>query len=161
MRRFRAFIVPAIAGLSVAGLVTLGPAAQATTQGQMIHLNGQPVDLGGGSAEPCYAGLDFVIQGNAHDHSFTNPNGDFWENATIQGQVSLVDTGGTGNLPGTLVATGGHGEAWFGIESNNGAMVMHFKDSVFINGVRIQQNGQFVLNANGVPVVTNTTASCG
>ena len=35
-------------------------------------------------------------------------------------------------------------------------MVMHGKDDVFLPSGRLQQNFQFVLRANGVPVVTSS-----
>ena len=160
--------MPAIAGLSVVGLVTLGSAAYATSQfQQQLHLDGVPVDLGFQSAAPCFPGLDIVIQGNAHEHTQVNPNGDVWVNDTVEGQVSLVDTSGNplaeqGTYPpGVLVATGGHGEAWFGLEQNNQVANMHFKDDLFINGVRIQQNGQFTVDKYGNPHVTNVRTTCG
>lgn len=39
-------------------------------------------------------------------------------------------------------------------------MVMHGKDDVFLPSGRLQQNFQFVLNANGMPVVTSVTSRC-
>lgn len=153
MSRIRVLIVSAIG----AGALALGLGASpafATTQQQMIRIPaGAAIDIG--PAAPCAPGDIVITAGNGHDHFFTNPNGDFWENATIEGTASLVDP-----ATGVTLEQGGHGEAWFGIESNNGAMVFHFKDSVQLPSGRIQQNGQFVLNANGVPVVTRVTASC-
>jgi hypothetical protein len=145
-------LIPALV-LGLGALFLVAPSAGATTQQQMVDLTGIPIDIG-----PAGCGLvgDLVITGNGHDHFFTNGNGDFWENATVEGQVTLVDP-----VSGAVLETGGHGEAWFGIQANNGAQVMSFKASVQLPTGRIQQNGHFTVNANGVPVVSNSTAKCG
>ena len=99
-----------------------------------------------GSLAPCLP-YDLVITGNGHDHSFTNNNG-FWENATVTG----VGVAG----PYT-----GKGEAWFTFNDNRQNVVSTFKDMIqFTGGLKIQQTGTFVINANGVPVVTKATTSC-
>ena len=136
--------------LGALGAAVLPATAQATTTQQMLRLNGAPIDVG---PAVCVPG-DLVITGQGHDHSFTNPNGDFWENATVSG----TGTAGDGFT--------GHAEAWFGIESNNGASISHFAvnaQGTTANGtsVRIHQTGQFTVNANGVPVVSNTVTNCG
>jgi hypothetical protein len=139
--------------MTAGALIAFAAPAGATTQQQKLHLDGVPIDIG--SALPCLAG-DIVIQGNAHDHFFTNPNGDFWENATIEGAATLVDPS-----TGAVLEVGTHGEAWFGIESNNGAMVNHFKDSVNFPGVQVFQSGQFVVLPNGNVHITRFTTTCG
>ena len=145
MIRIRAATVPVLAGLTAALAFTFAPAAGATTQQQMVDLTGIPIDVG--SLAPCLP-YDLVITGNGHDHSFTNNNG-FWENATVTG----VGVAG----PYT-----GKGEAWFTNNDNRQNSVLTFKDMIqFTGGLKIQQTGTFVINANGVPVVNKATTSCG
>jgi hypothetical protein len=155
--QFRSRLIAAIGtlvlGLGI-GLVSAG-AVGAATQQQMIRIpTGAQIDVG--AAFPCAPGDIVITVASGHDHFFTNPNGDFWENATIQGTAALVDP-----VTGTVLETGGHAEAWFGTESNNGAQVFHFNDKAQFPSGRIQQNGQFTVNANGIPVVSRVTANCG
>lgn len=145
MIRIRAAIVPVLGGLIAALAFTFAPAAGATTQQMMADLTGVPIDVG--SLTPCLP-YHLVITGNGHDHSFFNGNGDFWENATVEG------TGVAGPYTG-------HAEAWFTLNDNNKTLVMTFKDMIQLTqGTKIQQTGTFVINANGVPVVTKATNSC-
>lgn len=145
MIRIRAAIVPTIGGLIAALAFTFAPTAGATTQQTMADLTGVPIDVG--SLAPCLP-YDLVITGIGHDHSFTNGNGDFWENATVEG------TGVAGPYTG-------HAEAWFTNNENNKTQVATFKDMLQLTqGTKIQQTGTFVMNANGVPVVTKMTTSC-
>jgi hypothetical protein len=154
MTSVRYTIMPAFAGLAAVLALAFAPGAEAATQQQMIRIPaGAQIDVG--AAFPCAPGDIVITVNNGHDHFFTNPNGDFWENATIEGTASLVDP-----VTGTVLETGGHAEAWFGIESNNGAQVNHFNDKAQFPSGRIQQNGQFTVNANGIPVVSRVTASC-
>ena len=145
MIRIRAAIVPVIGGLIAALAFAFAPTAGATTQQMMTDLTGVPVPIG--SLAPCLP-YSLVITGIGHDHFFTNGNGDSWENATVEG------TGVAGPYTG-------HAEAWFTANDNNKTQVMTFKDMLQLTqGTKIQQTGTFVVNANGVPVVTKMTNSC-
>jgi hypothetical protein len=72
----------------------------------------------------------------------------------------------TGTVEGTATATGftGHGVAWFGAENNANNSVNHFTTNAtgIFNGksLTIHQEGQFTVNANGLPTVTRVTSSC-
>lgn len=144
-------LIPAIGAATVGLAIAFAPAAGATSQvQQQLHLNGVPIDLG---PALCVPG-ELFLTGNAHEHTQVNPNGDVWVNDTVEGVPTTVDQT-------TVLQTGSHGEAWFGMESNNGAQVMHFKASVFLPTGRIQMNGQFVVLPNGTPQVMNTTVTCG
>lgn len=136
---------------ALAAMLLLPLAAQATTS-MTIHLNGFPVDVG---PAVCVPG-DLVIAGNGVLHNTTNNAGDSWTTGTIEGSVTASDpsSGFTG-----------HGVAWFGVEQNSSNFVTHFiADSVGILGngtpVRIHQEGQFTINAQGLPVVNRVTTTC-
>jgi hypothetical protein len=125
--------------------------AQATTT-QTIHLNGVPIDVGPAACVPG----DLVIAGNGVFHQTVNDAGDSWITATIEGSVSSTDpsSGYTG-----------HAAAWFGVENNNQNFVTHFiANSVGTlrdgTPLTIHQEGQFTINAQGLPVVTRVTATC-
>src|SRR5215469_10317056 len=65
-----------------------------------------------------------------------------------------------------LIPVVGHATAWFGVEDNNQNFVTHFianSTGTLGNGspLTIHQEGQFTLNAQGLPVVTRGTATCG
>jgi hypothetical protein len=136
---------------ALAALMLVPVVAQATTS-TTIHLNGGAIDVGPAG---CIAG-DLVITGNGVLHQTTNNAGDFWVTGTVEGAVSATDpsSGYTG-----------HAAAWFGVEQNNLNAVFHFTaNSVGTLGngtpLTIHQEGQFTVNAQGVPVVTRATVTC-
>ena len=137
--------------VALAALVLLPVAAQATTS-VTIHVNGAPIDVGPAG---CVAG-DLVIAGNGVLHTTTNNAGDSWTTGTIEGNVTASD-------PSSGYTA--HGVAWFGVEQNSSNFVTHFiADSVGTLGngtpLRIHQEGQFTINAQGMPVVTRVTVTC-
>lgn len=140
-----------LAGLLAA--LVLAPAAVSATTTTTIHLKGGvPVDVGPAGCVPG----DLIIVGNAVEHQTTNNAGDSWFTATIEGSVTASDpsSGFTG-----------HGAAWFGVEQNARNFVTHFiANSVGTLGdgtpLTIHQEGQFTINAQGVPVVNNVTVTC-
>jgi len=135
---------------ALAGLLLVPVAAHATTT-QTIHLNGQPIDVGPAGCD----GLgDLVITGNGVLHLTVNNAGDSWLTGTVEG--STTDTTG---------AYTGHAAAWFGVEDNNRNFVTHFTANsvgTLADGtpLRIHQEGQFTVNAQGLPVVTRVTSTC-
>jgi hypothetical protein len=140
----------AVAGALAA--VAMAPTiAQATTT-QTVHLNGVPIAVGPAA---CIPG-NLVISGNGVLHTTVNNAGDSWTTGTIEGSVSSTDP-----------ASGysGHAMAWFGVEDNNRNFVNHFiANSVGTLGdgtpLTIHEEGQFTINAQGLPVVTRATATC-
>lgn len=137
---------------ALAALMLVPVVAQATTT-MTIHLNGAPIDVGPAG---CVAG-DLVIMGNGVMHQTINNAGDFWVTGTVEGAVSATDpsSGFTG-----------HAAAWFGVEQNNKNSVSHFiANAVGTLGdgtpLTIHQEGQFTVNAQGMPVVTRVTVTCG
>jgi len=149
MRKFL-FAVLAVPAAAAAAILPAA-AAQATTT-TTIHINGLPIDVG---PAVCVPG-DLVITGNGVLHTTVNNAGDSWTTGTLTG--SAVTTG-------TPAATG-RATAWFGDEENNQNNVQHFIANAQLtlpdgSTVNIHQEGQFTLNANGIPVVTRTTATCG
>jgi len=148
MRRFLFALLAAPAAAVVALLPAA--AAQATTS-TTIHLNGASIDVGPAG---CIPG-DIVITGNGVLHTTVNNAGDSWTTGTATG--SAVTTA-------TPAATG-RATAWFGDENNNMNDVEHFTANAQLtlpdgSTVRVHQEGQFTLNANGIPVVTRVTATC-
>jgi hypothetical protein len=139
-------VVAALAAVALAHSV-----AQATTT-QTVHLDGVPIDVGPAA---CIPG-DLVISGNGVLHTTVNDAGDSWTTGTLEGSVSSTDpsSGYTG-----------HAAAWFGVEDNNRNLVNHFiANSVGTLGdgtpLTIHVEGQFTINAQGLPVVTRVTATC-
>ena len=99
---------------------------------------------------------DIVITGNGVLHTTVNNAGDSWTTGTVTG--SAVTSGSP--------AAAGRATAWFGGSSNNRNQVEHFTANAQLtlpggSTVRIHQEGQFTVNANGIPVVSRTTATCG
>jgi len=136
---------------ALAAVLLLPIVAQATTS-QTIHVNGVPIDVGPAGCVPG----DLVITGNGVLHQTINNAGDSWVTGTIEGSVTTTDpsSGFTG-----------HAAAWFGVEDNNQNFVTHFiANSVGTLGngspLRIHQEGQFTVNAQGMPVVTRVTVTC-
>ncbi len=133
---------------ALVGLLVMSTAAHATTT-TTIHVTGVPIDVGPAA---CIPG-DLTISGNGVLHMTVNNAGDAWTTGTIEGNV-------TGSLGYT-----GHGVAWFGSEDNRSNSVNHFiANTVGTLGdgtpLSIHQEGQFTINAQGVPVVTRVTATC-
>ena len=94
-----------------------------------------------------------MITGNGVLHTTVNNAGDSWTTGTVTG--SAVTTAG---------ATG-RATAWFGAEDNNKNFVAPFIANAQLTlpdgtTVRVHQEGNFVLNANGIPVVNRATATC-
>jgi hypothetical protein len=135
---------------TMAALVLFPAVAQATTT-QTIHINGVPIDVGSAG---CVAG-DITIIGNGVVHMTVNNAGDFWITETVEGAATDAAAGFSG-----------HAAAWFGLEHNNGlSNVLHFiADAVGTLGdgtsLRIHQEGQFTVNAQGVLVVSRVVATC-
>lgn len=147
VRRLR-LIAPILLAVGLA----LPATAQATTT-QTVHFNGAPIDVGPAG---CIPG-DLVIAGNGVLHMTINNAGDEWVTGTVEGSVWSTDpsSGFTG-----------HAAAWFGVEANSQNFVTHFiANSVGTLGdgtpLTIHQEGQFTVNAQGVPVVTRVTVTCG
>lgn len=135
--------------LGVVGAVLLLPAAAEATTTQTIHLTNTPIDVGPAACVPG----DLVISGNGVLHMTVNNAGDVWV---------------TGTLEGAATATGfsGHAAAWFGVEQNAQNSVNHFianAEGTLTDGtpLKIHQEGQFTVNANGIPTVTRVTTTCG
>lgn len=135
----------------LAALMLVPVVAQATTS-VTVHVNGQPIDVGPAGCVPG----DLVITGNGVLHQTINNAGDSWVTGTVEGSVTATDpsSGFTG-----------HAAAWFGVEQNNQNFVTHFiANSVGTLGngspLRIHQEGQFTVNAQGMPVVTRVTVTC-
>lgn len=133
---------------ALASLLLMPVVAQATTT-QTIHLNGGAIDVGPAGCVPG----DLVITGNGVLHTTINNAGDSWTTGTVEGSVSDVSAPYTG-----------HGMAWFGVEQNNQNFVTHFTANTVgtLAGVplTIHQEGQFTINAQGLPVVTRVTVTC-
>ena len=136
---------------AAAGLALIPISAQATTT-QTIHLKGAPIDVGPAGCVPG----DLVITGNGVLSVTVNNAGDSWTTGTVEGAAVVTDpsSGFTG-----------HATAWFGSEINNKNVVNVFiANSVGTLGngtpLTIHQQGQFTINALGVPVVSNVTVSC-
>jgi hypothetical protein len=132
------------------GAVLLTPIAAGATTSQTIHLNGFPIDVG---PSGCFAG-DLWISGNGVEHMTINNAGDFWITATLEGSATV---------PGTTFS--GHATAWFGVENNARNFVNHFTANAvgtLADGtsVRIHQQGQFTVNAQGVITVNHVTVTC-
>jgi hypothetical protein len=149
MRKFL-FAVLAVPAAAAAVILpaTMAQANITTT----IHINGQPIDVG---PAVCVPG-DIVIAGNGVLHTTINNAGDSWTTGTLTGSALTT---------GTPAATG-RATAWFGIENNSHNAVQHFIANAQLtlpdgSSLSIHQEGQFTLNANGLPVVTRTTATCG
>lgn len=139
------------AAVALAALLLVPSVAQATTS-ITVHVNGQPIDVGPAGCVPG----DLVISGNGVLHQTINNAGDSWVTGTVEGSVTATDpsSGFTG-----------HAAAWFGVEQNNQNFVTHFiANSVGTLGngspLRIHQEGQFTVNALGLPVVTRVTVTC-
>jgi len=136
---------------ALAALILVPSVALATTS-VTVHVNGQPIDVGPAGCVPG----DLVITGNGVLHQRINNAGDTWVTGTVEGSVTATDpsSGFTG-----------HATAWFGVEQNNQNFVTHFiANSVGTLGngspLRIHQEGQFTLNAQGLPVVNRVTVTC-
>ncbi len=139
---------------ALAAVLLLPIAAEATTT-QTIHLTGVPIDVGPAGCVPG----DLVISGNGVLHTTVDNAGDSWTTGTVEGSATVADGSG-----GTLFS--GHAAAWFGIENNAQSNVQHFianADGTLANGtsVHIHQEGQFTVNAQGVPTVSRVTVTCG
>jgi hypothetical protein len=99
---------------------------------------------------------DFIVTfGNAVEHDTINNAGDEWFTATVTG--TFVTTDGSGYA--------GHITAWFGVEANAKNFVTHFTanaQGTLGDGtpLRVHQEGQFTMNALGLPVVNNMTFTC-
>ena len=138
-----------IAILGAVAAVLLLPAAAEATTTQTLHLTGVPIDVG---PAVCVPG-DLVITGNGVLHVTVNDAGDSWTTGTVEGAATA--TGFTG-----------HAVAWFGVEDNARNSVNHFianANGTLTDGsaLSIHQEGQFTLNANGIPTVTRVTTTCG
>jgi hypothetical protein len=139
-------ILLAILGASGAALL---PAAAGATTTQTIHLTGVPIDVGPAGCVPG----DLVISGNGVLHMTVNNAGDFWETGTVEGAA-------------TAAGFTGHATAWFGVENNAQNSVNHFIANAVGTlsdgtSLRIHQEGQFTVNANGIPTVSRVTTTCG
>lgn len=136
--------------VALAALALAPVAAQATTT-QTIHVNGVPINIGPAG---CLPG-DLVIAGNGVLHTTVNNAGDSWTTGTVEGSVTTTDNSGYT----------GHAVAWFGVEDNKNNFVTHFianSQGTLGNGtpLAIHQEGQFTINAQGLPVVTRVTVTC-
>jgi hypothetical protein len=138
---------------ALAAVLLLPVAAEATTS-TTIHLAGAPIDVGPAG---CVGG-DLLISGNGVLHMTVNNAGDSWVTGTVEGLATVTDAGGV-----TLFS--GHAAAWFGSENNAQNNVQHFianANGTLANGtpLHIHQEGQFTVNAQGVPTVTRVTVTC-
>ncbi len=138
-----------LAILGAFGAVLLPAVAAEATTTKTIHLTGVPIDVGPAGCVPG----DLVITGNGVLHMTTNNAGDFWETGTVEGVA-------------TAAGFTGHAAAWFGVENNAQNSVNHFTANAVGTlsdgtSLRIHQEGQFTVNANGIPTVTRVTTTCG
>jgi hypothetical protein len=149
----RKFIHAAVLAAAIA--VPLTAAAPAMAGNSVQFPVASPQDLG--PAPACLDGgaeLFFTVD-NGHDHGVQNANGD-WENSTVEGTFSTGDD-----------TWSGHGELWFGAESNNQATVLHFTGNGQLTNsagdkVKIHSEGQAVVNGNGqIVVVRNIDPNTG
>ncbi len=132
-------------------LALLPGVAMATTS-VTLHINGVPIDVGPAG---CVAG-DLVITGNGVEHQTVDNAGDLWLTATLTGTATLSDPSS---------GFSGHATAWFGVDENAMNFTTQFiADAVgtLANGtpLSIHEVGTFTINAQGVPVVTNTKVTC-
>lgn len=142
-----------IAVVAALGAVALAPVVADATTTSTIHISGVPIDVGPAGCVPG----DLVISGNGVLHLTVNNAGDSWLTGTIEGPAIVSGAGAT--------LFSGHAAAWFGIEDNAQNSVQHFianADGTLSNGtaLSIHQEGQFTVNANGLPVVTSVTVTC-
>lgn len=143
-----------IAIVAALGAVALAPVVASATTTTTIHLTGTPIDVGPAGCMPG----DLVISGNGVLHETVNNAGDLWVTGTLEGAATVSDSGGA-----TLFT--GHAAAWFGVENNAQNNVFHFianANGTLADGtaLSIHQEGQFTVNANGLPVVTRVTVTC-
>jgi len=94
-----------------------------------------------------------VISGNGVLHMTVNNAGDSWVTGTVEGSA-------------TAAGFTGQAVAWFGVENNAQNVVNHFianATGTLSDGssLRIHQEGQFTVSANGIPTVTRVTTTCG
>jgi hypothetical protein len=146
------FAFLALCALGALAFATPAYAAGATTQ--TIHLNGVPTDVG---PSGCLNG-DVVITGNIVEHFTVNSTGD-WFTATAEGAATVADSGTGATL------WSGHATAWFGFEGNNNNLVQHAildGHGTLADGtsLRIHQEFQFTMNAQGVITVFNMRTTC-
>ena len=172
MQKRRLYAALATATLALgAGVATAANPAMAA-QGPQSHMNltGIPIPIGPAFCVPA----NIVITGQGHDHVVGTPlppgtplnvyPPGYHENATVTGDVQLIGTDPVSGMP--VVLGTGHGEAWFSIDVNTGGAVTSEDnahatiDTGPFAGLKILQLGSFTLNANGVPVVNNSSASC-
>ncbi len=139
-----------VAGVLAA--LTLMPAVATATTSSTFHINGVPIDVG---PAVCVAG-DLVLTGNGVEHQTVDNAGDVWITATLTGSATVSDpsSGFTGRAT-----------AWFGLDENARNFTTQFiADAVGTLGngtpLKIHQVGTFTLNAQGVPVVNNTSVTC-
>ena len=149
MRRKLISVVGALAAVLLSATV-----ASATTT-NTIHLTGVPIDVGPAGCVPG----ELVIAGNGVLHETINNAGDFWVTGTIEGAATVSDP-----ATGSVLFTG-HATAWFGVEDNAFNSVQHFianANGTLADGTAlgIHQEGQFTLNAQGIPVVSRVTVTC-
>lgn len=142
-----------IAVVAALGAVALAPVMADATTTSTTHISGVPIDVGSAGCVPG----DLVISGNGVLHLTVNNAGDSWLTGTIEGPATVSGAGAT--------LFSGHAAAWFGIEDNAQNSVRHFianADGTLSNGtaLSIHQEGQFTVNANGLPVVTRVTVTC-
>lgn len=149
MRKFllATLAVPVVA----AAIFLLAPVTAQATTSTTMNLSGVPIDVGPAGCVPG----DIVITGNGVLHTITNNAGDFWLTGTVTGSATTT---------GTPTATG-RATAWFGVEANNRNLVTPFTANAQLtlpdgSTVNVHEQGQFTLNANGVPVVNKTTTTC-
>jgi hypothetical protein len=148
----RKFLFALLGVPAIAAAALLPAAAANATTTTTIHINGQSINVG---PAVCVPG-DLVITGNGVLHTTVNNAGDGWTTGTVTGAAATTGT----------PAAAGRATAWFGDENNKQNDVEHFIANAQLtlpdgSTVRIHQEGQFTLNANGIPVVTRTTATCG
>lgn len=147
----KVLLVTLAAPVMAAAILLLAPVAAQATTSTTMNLSGIPIDVG---PAVCVPG-DIVITGNGVLHTITNNAGDFWLTGTVTGSATTT---------GTPTATG-HATAWFGLEANNRNLVSPFTANAQLTlpdggTVNVHEQGQFTLNANGVPVVNHTTTTC-
>lgn len=146
MRRFLALALATV--LLLATVATAGATTTAT-----LHFHaGEVGDIG---AVGCTPGDFIVTVGNAVEHQTTNNAGDSWFTATVTGTFVTSDQSGYT----------GHVTAWFGVEQNARNVVNHGTvdaQGTLADGtiLRVHGEGQFTVNAQGIPVVNMTNLSC-
>lgn len=147
-------LLVAVSLAAALAIAAVAPAAATTSWTDHLHAGDRAVfDLG---PTGCTPGFFIVTVPNAVQHDMVNNAGDEWFTATVNGTFVTSDASGYV----------GHNTARFGFGANAQNGVNHGTlDAVgtLADGtiLRVHQEGQFTVKAQGVPVVTRSILTCG